>query len=210
MNTPRRQIVSVIGPALCVIVIYGTFSRPSITSKYSAERAKLAKLESTLARRGASDQGESKLARANEQLATLSEQLRLEQEQETHLVSRRSDLLGSYLHSDSPAATLSHLVSLLERNGLQCLECSSLENEKSRGQASSLKPVAELIDGTDKLDVTNPRREFRIVLRGRFAEMQSAMREIQVAPLGIFTLALEMDDSNVHTEVRRWILVIAI
>ncbi len=210
MNTPRRQFVSVIGPALCVIVIYGTFLRPSITSKYSAERAKLVKLESTLARRGTNDRGDSKLALANEQLATLSEQLRLEQEQETHLVSRRSDLVDNYLHSEAPAATLSHLVSLLERNGLQCLECASLENEKSHGQASSLKPVAELLDSTDKSNVTNPRREFRIVLRGRFAAMQSAMREIQVAPLGILTIALEMDDSDVHTEVRKWILVIAI
>ena len=54
-----------------------------------------------------------------------------------------------------------------------------------RRSALRLRPVADMLGGPQTTN-TSVRREMQITLRGRFQDVQAALQEMQVAPLGIF------------------------
>jgi hypothetical protein len=177
-----------------------------------AERTKLHKLETASARRAQAESLTEKLAKAEAEIRILNEQIHDSKQIGSHLVSRRADLRSEYLQSSSPAFAMAETLALLNQHGLECLHSSPVaEQNNSTPLAESLKPVAVLLgEAANSNAALLNRREMRMTLRGRFQDVQSALREIQAAPLGIFTVSLEMEDSDARTDVRIWILTIAV
>ncbi len=208
----QKQLLSICGPALGIVLAYNfTFYGP-LQRSLKAERTKLHKIETAAARRPNSELLAEKLAKAEADVQSLNNQIIDAKQIGSHLVSRRADLRSEFLQSSSPARAMAETLALLSQHGLQCINSSPVPaKDNSAPLSSSLKPVAVLLGdaaspNADSLD----RREMRITLRGRFQDIQSALREIQAAPLGVFTVSLEMEDSDAHTDIRIWILTIAV
>ncbi len=213
---PRRElqkrVISICGPALGIAFAYSlVFYRP-LQQSLNSERTKLQKLEAVAARRSTCESLAEKLATVEAEVRLLNQQINESKQVGSHLVSRRADLRSEYLQSTSPAMAMSEVLFLLKQHGLECLNSSPVaEGDNGAPLTESLKPVAVLLgDGVSQSTETINRREIRITLRGRFQDVQSALREIQVAPLGVFTVSLEMEDSDAYTDVRVWILTIAV
>lgn len=208
----RKRILSICGPALGVVLAYNFAIYGPLQRHLKAERTKLHKLEVAGARRSNSLWIAEKLSHAEAAIQSMNEQIGDAKETGCQLVSRRADLRKEFLQSFSPAIVMAETLSLLSQYGLECIDSSPVAVQvQSAPIAESLKPVAVLLGEAGSEDANSfGRREIRLTLRGRFKDMQSALREIQAAPLGIFTVSLEMDDSDVNTDIRIWILTIAV
>jgi hypothetical protein len=173
---------------------------------------KLDKMEVAAARRSNSQLNAEKLTAAIANIRSLNEELNDSKQTGSLLVSRRENLRSKFLQSTSPALVMAETLALFSQHGLECIDSSPVAaQDRSDSLSESLKPVALLLGGATSDDADSfDRREMRVTLRGRFQDMQSALREIQAAPLGIFTVSLEMDNSDVHTDRRIWILTIAV
>ncbi len=210
--TLQKRIFAVCGPALGVVLAYNFAFYGPLQRSLRAERTKLHKMEVAAARRPNTQLLAEKLAKAEANVQSLTQQISEAKQVGSHLVSRRDDLRSEFLQSNSPASAMAETISLLSQHGLQCINSSPVAAQNSNAPFSnSLKPVAVLLGeatspNTDMLD----RREMRVTLRGRFQDIQSALREIQAAPLGVFTVSLEMEDSDAHSDIRIWILTIAV
>ena len=210
--TLRQRICSIGGPALMVLLAYYFALHGPLQRSLKTERTKLHKLELAGARRANSQLLTEKLAVTEADLQPLNEQLSESQKTGSHLVSRRADLRNEFLHSISPAMLMADTLALLSHHGLECIDSTAVAaQDHSVPLSESLKPVAMLLGeaASDDID-SSARREMRVTLRGRFQDVQSALREMQAAPLGVFTVSLEMEDSDVHTAIRTWILTIAV
>ena len=209
-NTLRRRILAVSGPALAIVLVYHlTFYRP-LQVALKLERAKLSKIEASIARKSSWEENQIKLAAAEKQIGQLNEELAEAVRSGSHLVSRRDDLRSNYLRSRSPAMVMAETLTLLNRHNLECIDSGpvSVDHDKI---SEALKPVAELLGGVAPAESSlADRREMKIKLRGRFQDMQSALSEMQVAPLSIFTVSLEMEVSDAYSDQRIWILTIAV
>jgi type II secretory pathway component PulM len=210
--TSHKRILSICGPALCIALVYYFSLCSPLLRSLKAERTKLHKLEAASSRRANSESLAEKLAGAEADVRRLNEQINEAKLTGTHLVARRADLRSQHLQSNSPAMAVAETLLLLNQHGLECVSTSSVTDQTSSAPLTdSLKPVAVLLGETTNHTVESiNRREMRIGLRGRFQDMQSALRELLAAPLGIFTVSLEMEDSSVHTDIRMWILTIAV
>ena len=208
----RKRMFAIGGPALSVLLAYSVAFYGPLQRTLKAERTKLHKMEIVGARRSNPQPLAEKLAETEAAIQSLNEQLSDSKKTGSHLVSRRTNLRHEFLHSTSPALLMVETLALLNRHGLECTSSSPVaDQDHSATFSESLKPIDMLLGGaasdeTDSLD----RREMRVTLRGRFQDIQSALCEIQAAPLGIFTVSLEMEDSDVHTDIRIWILTIAV
>jgi hypothetical protein len=210
--TIQKKLASVAGPALGIAIAYNFAFHSPLQRSLVAERTKLHKLETASARRAQAESLTEKLAKAEADIRLLNEQINESKKIGSHLVSQRADLRNEYLQSSSPASVMAETLSLLNQHRLECLNSSPVaEQNNTAPLTESLKPVAVLLGeaANPNADSLN-RREMRITLRGRFQDVQSALREMQAAPLGIFTVSLEMEDSNARTDVRIWILTIAV
>lgn len=208
----QKRMFSIIGPALGVIVVYNFIFYAPLQRVLKAERVKLRKLEVSSSRRPTAQTLAEKLAKVEGEVKSLNQQITESKSVGSHLVSRRADLRTEFLQSNSPATVMAETLSLLSQHGLQCVNTSpSPAQDHSAAISESLKPVALLLGETNSPTVDSiDRREMRITLRGRFQDIQSALREIQAAPLGIFTVSLEMEDSDAHSDIHTWILTIAV
>ncbi len=213
----RKRIFAVGGPALGVVLAYSFAFYGPLQRVLTAELTKLHKLEVVAARRPNSQLYGEKLLSVEAEVQSLREQISAAKQIGSHLVSRQANLRSEFLQSTSPAMVMAETLTLLGQHGLECIASAPVAGQyPSASTAVSLKPVAALLNtptvsggansDTDSID----RREMRITLRGRFQDVQSALRELQVAPLGIFTVSLEMEDSDIHTDIRIWILTIAV
>ena len=208
----RKRIFSIGGPALGVLLAYYFAFCGPLQRTLKTERTKLHQLEIAGGRRSNSQLRTEKLATTEADIQFLNDQISDSRKTGSHLVSRRADLRKEFLRSTSPVTVMAEALALLSHHGLECIDSSAVAaQDHSVPLSESLKPVAMLLGGaasddTDSLD----RREMRVTLRGRFQDVQSALREMQAAPLGIFTASLEMEDSDVHTDIRTWILTIAV
>ncbi|MDX1925589.1 MAG: hypothetical protein SFV81_03670 [Pirellulaceae bacterium] len=210
--TSPKRFASVAGPALGIAIAYYFVFHSPLQRSLLAERTKLHKLETASARRAQAESLTEKLAKAESDIRLLNEQISESKEIGSHLVTRRADLRSEFLQSSSPALVMAETLALLKQHGLECLHSSPVaEQNNTAPLAESLKPVAVLLgDAANSGAESLNRREMRMTLRGRFQDVQSALREIQAAPLGIFTVSLEMEDSDARTDVRIWILTIAV
>lgn len=207
----QKRLLSICGPALGVVLAYNFAFFSPLQRSLKAERTKLHKMEAAFARRSNSASIADKLAKADAEIRLLNAQISSSKQIGSHLVSRRDDLRSEFLQSNMPAMAMAETLALLSRHGLHCINSSPAGPEKSAPLSESLMPVAVLLGNAASTSADSiDRREIRITLRGRFQDIQSALREIQVAPLGIFTVSLEMEDSDAHTDVRIWILTIAV
>ena len=208
----RKRIFSIYGPALGVVLAYNFAFYGPLQRTLKVERTKLHKLEAAGARRSNSQLIEAKLTKTEADIQSFTEQLSVAKLIRTHLVSRRAHLTSEFLQSTSPAMAMAETLSLLSQHGLECIDSSPVAAHNHTAQRSeALKPVAALLGEITSGDTDSlARREMRVTLRGRFQDIQSALREIQAAPLGIFTVSLEMEDSDAHTDIRIWILTIAV
>ncbi len=206
----RTRILSICGPALAIILVYHiVFYRP-LQVRLNAERAKLKKIESSFARKANLEVVQAKLAAAQAEIISLTEQLEQAHQASSRLVSRRDLLRREYLDSRSPASAMAETLSLLRRYHLECIDSGPVVADTSNNVSESLKPVAELLGKVEAESQDENRREMRIRFRGRFQDVQSALQEMQVAPLGIFVVSLEMEVSDAHTDQRIWTLTIAV
>jgi len=208
----QKRILSICGPALGIVLAYNFAFYGPLQRSLKAERTKLYKMEIAGARKSNSQLIAEKLAKAEADVQSLNEQISDGKQIGSHLVSRRADLRSEFLQSTSPAIAMAETLSLLSQHNLQCVNSSPvLAQDHSAPLSESLKPVAMLLsDATSNIGDSLGRREMRVTLRGRFQDMQSALREMQAAPLGVFTVSLEMEDSDAHTDIRIWILTIAV
>lgn len=207
--SPRKRFLAICGPAVAIVLAYSfTFQSP-LQRTLKAERSKLQKLAASAGRLHSHLTAE-KLKHAEEEVQSLSEQLADSKQLGTYLVSRRAHLRTELLESSSPAMTMLETLTLLSQHGLECLDSSPVEALNSQ-LPKPLEKVAVLLGGNASNDAGMiQRREMRLVLRGRFQDIQSALREMQAAPLGVFTVSLEMEASDVDTNIRIWILTIAV
>ena len=208
----RKRIVSICGPALGVVLAYSFAFYGPLQRNLTAGQTKLHKMEIVVARQLNSKSIAEKLSTAEAEIQSLNEQIGDSKENGSHLVSRRADLRSEFLQSTSPAMVMAETLSLLSKYGLECIDSSPVAVQgESTPLSESLKPVAVLLGEAGSDDAGSfARSEMRLTLRGRFQDMQSALREIQAAPRGIFTVSLEMEDSDAHTVIRTWILTIAV
>ena len=208
----QKRIISICGPALGIVIAYSFLFYGPLQRSLKAELTKLHKLESASARRASIESLAEKLAKAEAEVRLLNEQINEAKQIGSHLVARRTDLRSEYLLSNSPAIAMAETLALLKKHGLDCVNSSPATGQISGASlAEALEPVAALLgEAANKSAESFNRREMRITLRGRFQDVQSALREMQAAPLGIFTVSLEMEDSDAHTDVRIWILTIAV
>ena len=206
----RNRIMSICGPAFGILLVYHiAFYRP-LQVALRAERAKLSKIEASLARKATLEQNQAKLADAQLKIESLNQKLAEAAQTGTHLVARRDDLRNEFLRSRSPAMAMAETLALLSRYHLECLDSGPVVADNSDAVSESLQPVADLLGGSDTKKEFAGRREIKIKLRGRFQDVQSALSEMQVAPLGIFTVSLEMEVSDAYSDQRIWILTIAV
>jgi len=208
----QKRILSICGPVLGVVLAYNFAFYGPLQRSLKAERTKLHKIENAGARRANSQLIAEKLAKAEADIQSLNEQISDTKQIGSHLVSRRADLRSEFLQSTSPAMAMAETQSLLSQHNLQCINSSPVSaQDHSAPLSESLKPLAMLLSDATSHNTDSPgRREMRVTLRGRFQDIQSALREIQAAPLGVFTVSLEMEDSDAHTDIRMWILTIAV
>lgn len=205
----RKRIISIAAPAFAILIAYQlAFYRP-LRVKLQAQREKLSKIETALARKVSLELSKSKLAAAQSEIALLTSQLDLIKASGSVLVSRRDDLRSELIDSRLPASVMTETLALLSRHGLECLDSGPIVTDRDATVSPALKPVADMLGGLPKGESLG-RREMRIRLRGRFQDIQSALQEMQVAPLGIFTVSLEMEVSDEHNDQHTWILIIAV
>ncbi len=206
----RNRILSICGPALAIVLVYHiVFYRP-LQLTLNVERAKLKKIETSLARKTKLEAVQAKLAVAQSEIVSLTEQLEQAHQASSRLVSRRDVMRREYLDSRTPATTMAETLSLLRRYHLECIDSGPGAADKSNNLSESLQPVAEMLGKVESESQDASRREIKIRFRGRFQDVQSALQEMQVAPLGIFVVSLEMEVSDAHTDQRIWTLTIAV
>ncbi len=205
----RKRNISIVAPALAIFFAYHVaFYRP-LQVKLQAEIEKLSKIESAVARKVNLESSKTKLAAAQAEIALLTSQLDVVNVSSSHLVSRRDDLRSELIDSRLPATVMTETLALLNRHALECLDSGPVVTDRDAAFSPALKPVADMLGGAPKGESPG-RREMRIRLRGRFQDIQSALQEMQVAPLGIFTVSLEMEVSDEHTNQHIWILTVAV
>ena len=214
----RKRIFTIGGPALGVLLTYNFVFYGPLQRTLRSERSKLHKIQIASARSVNTQLNAQKLASLEGEIQSLNKQISDSKQNGSHLVALRAEMRSEFLQSTSPAMVMAKTLSLLSQHNLECIDSSPVVvQDHSASVSAALKPVAALLmppaepsgktsDNVDSID----RREMRITLRGRFQDVQSALREMQAAPLGIFTVSLEMEDSNVRTDTRIWILTIAV
>ena len=120
--SPRHRLLSIVGPALGVLLAYHlAFYRP-LKASLQAERTKLNKIEATMARKINLEANKAKLAAAQAELDLLASQLESVKQSGSHLVSRRDDMRIELLESRSPALVMAEALSLLSRHDLECID----------------------------------------------------------------------------------------
>jgi len=191
-----------------VLAYHLAFYRP-LQVALQAERTKLNKIEAAVARKANLEVSKTKLTAAQAEIELLASQLEAVKQSGLHLVSRRVDLRSELLESRSPALVMAEALSLLSRHDLECIDSGPVVIDREAALSASLKPVADMLGGSQAGEIPG-RREMRITIRGRFQDVQTALQEMQVAPLGIFTVSLEMDVSDETYDRHIWILTIAV
>lgn len=138
-------------------------------------------------------------------------------ERDELLASR--DRMRQQLESPSrPAATMQRVTSLMEGHRLEVLE-SQPDSDGGKQVAKVVKPVRDLL--VDDASKSTPSRDlagrevYRIKVRGRFQDLQSALRSLsieleQVLPLSLQMESLELQSSEATQSLRIWTLTIVV
>ncbi len=208
-QSPQKRLLTICGPALAIVLAYHFALDRPLKVTLEAERAKLRKLETAVGRKANLELSKTKLMAAQAEIELLASQLQDIEQSGSRLVSRRDDLRSELLESRSPALVMAETLVLLSRHDLECIDSGPVIYDRDATVSASLKPVADML-GAARVGELPGRREMRITFRGRFQDVQTALQEMQVAPLGIFTVSLEMEVSDEPYDRHIWILTIAV
>lgn len=190
MKSQREKVLILVLPPLLVLAIYANwFGRPLTKDVQSAE-GQLRSLQSKVGSPHIIPQKSAKLAQVNNDAKLLREQYsELERDWKT-----LAGLDGVRPHK------IEQLADLLKRHDLSVIE-QTLETGKEGA-------VPAALDGVVKRMGDRRPQIWRFRLRGTYASLFGALKELANGELAVTPLGLTLKDAPLHTEIREWSLVV--
>ena len=158
------------------------------------------------------------IARTKRELRKIEPELADLRLHESELLTSRNRLRMQATAPSWPAATMQRVTSLMERHRLDVLE--SQPETAANGQAEKvIQPLVDLLVDTrpntqNKIELDG-REIYRLKVRGRFQDLQSALNSLsrqlkQVLPLSLQMEVLELESKEIRQPERVWTLTILV
>ncbi|MEO1528862.1 MAG: hypothetical protein AAFX06_25865 [Planctomycetota bacterium] len=160
-----------------------------------------------------------KSAKSLKEMRELKDKLESFQAQRDELITTRNRMRQQLESPSLPAATMQRVTSLMEGHRMEVLE-SQPDSGGGNRIAKVVKPVRDLLmDDAGKKSPSSTdlgdREVYQIKVRGRFQDLQSALRTLsteleQVLPLSLQMESLELQSSEARQSQRIWTLTILV
>lgn len=212
----RTIVIALALPVGGIALSYAFFVDPPLRKQLATAQAKATKLADTVKSRSsehaASARDLEQTMRAQRELTQLVTAPRsdaaIESPSESPPVDTAVDtssIANQSVNVDSPLSTLSATLALFSRHHLECL-ASEPANEPSE------EPKDRRTDRRTDSQSNRPldRRTVRVTLHGSFADMHSALEEMQSALSCVSIVSLEMEASSAGQTTHRWILILLV
>ena len=218
-KTEEPSKIVMLAPVALVLIVYSfLFHSPQQSRLRSAQ----SRYDELLAGQHDIEHGlqdtQTALARTKRDLRKVEPRLTDLQLQESELLASRSRLRTQAIRPSWPAATMQRVTSLMEQHQLDVLESQPEASSTDRAE-KVIKPFLNLlVDSQEKtqskVDLEG-REIYRLKVRGRFQDLQSALKSLslqleQVLPLSLQMEVLELESDEIRQSARVWTLTILV
>ncbi|MBX3422188.1 MAG: hypothetical protein KF752_11595 [Pirellulaceae bacterium] len=219
----QQMLACTLGPALTVVAMYYVLWHRPLQQTAGRELARSNQLAAATNPRDCAS-ARQRLEALMEQELKLTQRIEENKQQYSHFVSKRDVLRNAILGGHETAASMSEILSILERSGLKCSSVQPVSDPTSQLPDALEAVAAQSIQRHRLLEET---LEIRMELNGTFLHMQSALSAIAAQSVSARIVSLEMsaldqlaskehDNVTTHSQmgeniaVRYWNLTVAL
>ena len=212
--------ILMLAPIAIVLMVY---SFMFFTPQQSAIRSAQERFESLSASHHEIEHGITdtriQSAKLRSELRDIEAQFETSQRERSELVALRQQMRAQLESPSRPAATMERVTRLMEGHRLQVLE-SQPDAGQFKQAEKAVQPIRDLLadreaSGARKNASQSEREVYELKVRGRFQDLQSALRSLstelkQVLPLSLQMESLELQSTEARQSDRIWTLTILV
>ena len=220
-STEQPSKIVMLAPVALVLIVYGFLILMPQQSELQTKQERLDKLvEGQHDLEHELQDTRMRSVSLNKELRETDLQLKELKQQESELLAQRDRMRRQTVQPSRPAETMQRVTQLMEQHRLQVME-SQPENDSGDRAAKVLGPLLNLLSDTStqtnqsNASIMDGREVYRLTVRGRFQDLQSALSALTeqldyVLPLSLQMESLDLESEETQLPERVWTLTIVV